>query len=98
MAPQRDEYLRGASRLVAASGGRRRPLHQLSGVRGNAPSLCARNGLYPHRAVADRGASLRRFVGLSGDQLLRADESLRGVVIGHLITPRTFEGMLRDRQ
>ena len=72
-----DEHLRSASRIVAAADRGRQSLTELSRTCRDTAALRRRNGLHPHRADAGRRASVRRFVGLSGDELLRADEPVR---------------------
>src|SRR5947208_2481065 len=77
VAEKSDQYLRSPSRLVASQSRRRKSAVQLSRARRDAVAVCARNGLHAHRTAADRGASVRRFVGLSGHELFCADEPPR---------------------
>ncbi len=57
--------------------GRGEPASQLSRARRDAASVRAGDGLHPHRAAADCRTSVRRFVGISGHKLLRADQPFR---------------------
>ena len=50
---------------------------QLSRACGDAAAVRDGNGLHAYRIVAGRRASVRRFLGLSGHQLLRADQPVR---------------------
>ncbi len=67
------QHLRAAPRLVAA----RLPAHpavpELARARRRADSLPARPGLHAHRADGRRRAPVRRFLGLPGGGLFRAD-------------------------
>ncbi len=83
--PAADVDLRGASRQLAAGGGRRPDDVSRDGR--HARALCARDGLHAHRADAGDGASVHRIVGLSGHRLLRADQPLRRA--------RRFQGVRR---
>src|SRR5439155_24199377 len=77
MAEKADQHLRSPSWFVAAKSRRRKPAAELSRAHGSVAALRAGDGLHPHRTAADRGASVRRFVGLSGHKLLCAHESSR---------------------
>ena len=70
-----DVDLRGPSRFLATKG--RQRLAQLSRARRNAAALCARPRLHAYRVAADQRASIRRFMGLPADRIVRADQPFR---------------------
>src|SRR5689334_18714458 len=69
--------LRAAPGLVAPPRGRTAIQPVVSRAGRDARAVCARHGLYAHRAAAGDGAPLLRLVGLPGGGLLRAVEPLR---------------------
>jgi hypothetical protein len=70
-----DLDLRSAPRLLEAR--RRQPLPHLSRTCKRPRSVRRRSGLHAHRADAGFGASVRRFVGLSADRPVRANQPFR---------------------
>src|ERR1051326_3813440 len=76
LAAKPGQYLRSSPGFVATQSRPGKSATELPRACRNAAALCARDGLHPHRADADRRTSVRRLVGLSSYQLLRTDQSL----------------------
>ena len=95
-APRADVDLRGPPRLLAAEPARGQPLADVPGAREGARRLRGRSRVHARRADADPRASVLRFVGLSGDRLLRADLALR--LAGRLPLVRRLPAPARARR
>ena len=80
VAPERDQHLRSAPRLVAAQWRKRETAHlsYLEFAETLLPYVLEM-GFTHIELLPDRRASFRRLVGLSGHELLRADQPLRDV-------------------